>query len=140
MIEGFDYDDHTEAYTLRIDPRWHAMYCNREFALIDWDKRREFGRNQDMAKTLQRLVATSSDRVQRYALDGLKAKMEYTSPLRKFRDALGLACTELRRLEIITAHKIEDSSKGKQQLALWLPALKKRRTFHAHRSSVPPAS
>src|SRR3546814_2840681 len=94
MIEGFDYDDHTEAYTLRIDPRWHAMYCNREFALIDWDKRREFGRNQDMAKTLQRLVATSSDRVQRYALDGLKAKMEYTSPLRKFRDALGLACTE----------------------------------------------
>lgn len=122
MIEGFDYDDEVETYALRIDPRWHAMYGNREFALIDWDKRREFGRNQDMAKTLQRLVATSSNPVQRYALDWLKAKMEYASPMRKFREALAAACKELERLEIISAHKIEDSIKGKPQLALWLPA------------------
>lgn len=120
MIAGFDYDEDSEEYTLTIDPRWHVMYGNREFALIDWEKRREFGRNQDMAKTLQRLVATSSNPVQRYALDWLKAKMEYSSPLRKFRDALGVACAELERLEIITAHKIEDSTKGKPQLALWL--------------------
>lgn len=121
MIEGFDYDDDVETYALRIDPRWHVMYGNREFALIDWDKRREFGRNQDMAKTLQRLVATSSNPVQRYALDWLKAKMEYASPMRKFREALAAACKELERLEIISAHKIEDSIKGKLQLALWLP-------------------
>lgn len=121
MIEGFDYDDEAEVYTLRIDPRWHAMYGNREFALIDWEKRREFGRNQDMAKTLQRLLATSSNPVQRYALDWLKAKMEYGSPMRKFREALEGACKELERLEIITAHKIEASTKGKPQLALWLP-------------------
>jgi hypothetical protein len=121
LIAGFDYDEASEEYTLTIDPRWHAMYGNREFALIDWEKRREFGRNQDMAKTLQRLVATSSNPVQRYALDWLKAKMEYTSPMRKFREALTAACKELERLEIITAHKIEDSTNGKPQLALWLP-------------------
>lgn len=121
LIEGFDYDENSEEYTLTIDPRWHAMYGNREFALIDWEKRREFGRGQDMAKTLQRLVATSSNPVQRYALDWLKAKMEYASPMRKFREALAAACTELKRLEIITAHKIEESTKGKPQLALWLP-------------------
>lgn len=121
LIAGFDYDEAREEYTLTIDPRWHAMYGNREFALIDWEKRREFGRNQDMAKTLQRLVATSSNPVQRYALDWLKAKMEYASPMRKFREALTAACKELERLEIITAHKIEDSTKGKPQLALWLP-------------------
>ena len=121
LIAGFDYDETSEEYTLTIDPRWHAMYGNREFALIDWEKRREFGRNQDMAKTLQRLVATSSNPVQRYALDWLKAKMEYASPMRKFREALTAACKELERLEIITAHKIEDSTKGKPQLALWLP-------------------
>ena len=120
LIAGFDYDEDSETYSLTIDPRWHAMYGNREFALIDWGKRREFGRNQDMAKTLQRLLATSSNPVQRYALDWLKAKMEYGSPLRKFREALGVACAELERLEIITAHKIEDSTKGKPQLALWL--------------------
>ena len=123
LIAGFDYDEASEEYTLTIDPRWHAMYGNREFALIDWEKRREFGRNQDMAKTLQRLVATSSNPVQRYALDWLKAKMEYASPMRKFREALAGACKELERLEIIAAHKIEDSTKGKPQLALWLQSL-----------------
>ena len=120
LITGFDYDEDSEEYTLTIDPRWHAMYDNREFALIDWQKRREFGRNQDMAKTLQRLVATSSNPVQRYALDWLKGKMEYGGRMRDFRDALARACAELERLEIITAHKIEDSTKGKPQLALWL--------------------
>lgn len=120
LIAGFDYDEASEEYTLTIDPRWHAMYGNREFALIDWEKRLEFGRNQDMAKTLQRLVATSSNPVQRYALDWLKSKMEYGGRMRDFRDALTRACTELERLEIITAHKIEDSTKGKPQLALWL--------------------
>ena len=121
LIAGFDYDEASEEYTLTIDPRWHAMYGNREFALIDWEKRREFGRNQDMAKTLQRLVATSSNPVQRYALDWLKGKMEYSGRMRDFLDALARACAELERLEIITAHKIEGSTKGKPQLALWLP-------------------
>lgn len=120
LIAGFDYDEDSEEYTLTIDPRWHAMYSNREFALIDWEKRREFGRNQDMAKTLQRLVATSSNPVQRYALDWLKDKMEYSGRLRDFRDALDRACAELERLEIIAANKIEDSTKGKPQLVLWL--------------------
>ena len=120
LIAGFDYDEDSETYSLTIDPRWHAMYGNREFALIDWGKRREFGRNQDMAKTLQRLLATSSNPVQRYALDWLKEKMEYSGRVRDFRDALTRACAELERLEIITAHKIEDSTKGKPQLALWL--------------------
>jgi TrfA protein len=120
LIAGFDYDEDREDYTLTIDPRWHAMYGNREFALIDWDKRRAFGRNQDMAKTLQRLVATSANPVQRYALDWLKDKMEYSGRLRDFRAAVDRACTELEWLEIIAAHKIEDSTKGKPQLALWL--------------------
>lgn len=122
LIAGFDYDEASEEYTLTIDPRWHAMYGNREFALIDWEKRREFGRNQDMAKTLQRLLATSADPVQRYALDWLKGKMEYASPMRKFKEALAAACMELERLEIVSTWRIEGSTKGKAQLALWLPA------------------
>jgi hypothetical protein len=122
LIAGFDYDEASEEYTLTIDPRWHAMYGNREFALIDWDKRLQIGRGQDTAKALQRLFATSSDPVQRYALDWLKDKMEYTSPMRKFREALMAACKELERLEIIATYKIEQSTRGKPQLAVWLPA------------------
>lgn len=121
IVAAFSYDDESETYSYILDPRWVQMFGNREYSLIDWDKRMQIGRGQDMAKTLQRLLATSADPVQRYALDWLKAKMEYASPMRKFREALAAACKELERLEIITAHKIEDSAKGKPQLALWLP-------------------
>lgn len=120
IIAAFSYDDEAEAYSYSLDPRWVQMFGNREYSLIDWDKRMQIGRGQDMAKTLQRLLATSADPVQRYALDWLKGKMEYASPMRKFREALAAACKELERLEIITAHKIEDSTKGKLQLVLWL--------------------
>jgi hypothetical protein len=118
MIDGFDYDDEAEAYTLRIDPRWRGMYGNREFALIDWDKRRQFGQHQNMAKALQRLVATSDDALQRYGLDWLKSKLEYGSPMRKFRESLQAALRELERLEIIAGGRIETNTKGKPQ-AVW---------------------
>ena len=120
VLKDLDYDGDSETYTFILDPRWVVMFGNREYSLLDWDKRMQIGRGQDMAKTLQRLLATSADPVQRYALDWLKAKMEYASPMRKFREALAAACKELERLEIITAHKIEDSTRGKPQLALWL--------------------
>jgi hypothetical protein len=72
-----------------------------------------------MAKTLQRLVATSADQVQRYALDWLKDKMEYAGRMRDFRDAITRAVNELERLEIASG-RIEDSTKGKPQLVLHL--------------------
>lgn len=118
LISGFDYDDEAESYTLHIDPRWRVMYGNREFAIIDWDKRLRFGPHQDMAKALQRLAATSADKVQRYSLEWLKQKMEYTGRQRDFEAALKSAMVELERLEIITAWKIEPSTKGKMQ-AVW---------------------
>jgi len=121
MIDGFGYDDDAETYTLRIDPRWHAMYGNREFALIDWDKRLQFRQHQNMAKAMQRLLAASSDRQQPFALDWLKRKMEYSSPMRKFREALESAMNELVRLEIIATWKIGRSTKDKEQLTVWLP-------------------
>jgi len=122
IVSSFVYDDKTESYTYTLDPRWVQMFANREYALIDWDKRLQIGRGQDMAKALQRLFATSSDPVQRYALDWLKDKLEYSSPMRKFRESLIAACAELERLEIIARARIEQSSRGKEQLAVWLPA------------------
>ena len=115
LIDGFDYDDETETYTLRIDPRWRGMYGNQEFALIDWEKRMQFGRHQNMAKALQRLAATSSDKLQRFALDWLKSKLEYTGRQRDFEDALQHAMAELERLAIISGGKIEKNTKGKLQ-------------------------
>lgn len=121
VLKDLDYDGDSETYTFILDPRWVVMFGNREYSLLDWDKRMQIGRGQDMAKTLQRLLATSADPVQRYALDWLKGKMEYASPMRKFREALASACAELERLEIVSAWRIEVSTRGKPQLALWLP-------------------
>lgn len=120
IIAAFSYDDEAEAYSYSLDPRWVQMFGNREYSLIDWDKRMKIGRGQDMAKTLQRLLATSADPVQQYALDWLKGKMEYSGRMRDFRDALARAVRELERLEIIAKGCIEDSTKGKPQLAMWL--------------------
>lgn len=120
ILSGFTYDEAAETYAFTLDPRWVQMFGNREYSLIDWDKRMQIGRGLDMAKTLQRLVATSSDPVQRYALDWLKSKMEYSGRIRDFRDALDRAVRELERLEIIAKGSIEDSTKGKPQLVLWL--------------------
>ncbi len=79
IIAGFSYDDDDEAeaemYSYSLDPRWVQMFGNSEYSLIDWEKRMQIGRGQDMAKTLQRLLATSSDPVQRYALGWLKDKI-----------------------------------------------------------------
>lgn len=121
VLKDLNYDGESETYTYTLDPRWVVMFSNREYSLIDWDKRMQIGRGLDMAKTLQRLLATSSDPVQRYALDRLKVQMEYASPMRKFREALASACAELERLEIVSAWRIEVSTRGKPQLALWLP-------------------
>lgn len=121
IIAAFTYNDETKAYSYSLDPRWVQMFGNREYSLIDWDKRMQIARGQDKAKTLQRLVATSSDAVQRYALDGLKAQMECASPMRKFKEALAAACKELQRLEIVSAWRIEASTRGKPQLTLCLP-------------------
>lgn len=118
LIDGFDFDAESETYMLRVDPRWQAMFANREFALIDWVKRLRIDPRQDMAKALQRLAATSDETIQRYALDWLKRKLEYTGRLRDFVDALNRAMRELERHEIIAAGRIETSTKGKPQ-AVW---------------------
>ncbi len=120
IIAGFSYDDEDETYSYSLDPRWVQMFGNREYSLINWDKRMQIGRGQDMAKTLQRLLATSADSVQRYALDWLKDKMEYAGRMRDFREAITRAVHELERLEIVANGSIEDSTKGKPQLVLWL--------------------
>lgn len=115
LVNGFDHNPETGSYELQIDPRILALFSNKEFALIDWQKRLQISHQADMAKYLQRLMATSSDMVQRHSLDDLKERMQYTSPLRKFRGALIAAMRELERIEVIAGARIERSTRGKEQ-------------------------
>lgn len=118
LIDKFMYDPELESYTVRIDPRWRFLYRNREYGLIDWEKRLHIRKGQDMAKALQRLIATSNESVQRFQLAWLKDHFQYFSPMRKFRTSLGAAMQELERVEVIAAGRIELSTKGVEQ-AVW---------------------
>ena len=121
-ILDFEYTAATEEYSYTLDPRWKMLFGNREYALVDWGKRLQIGRNLDMAKTLQRLIATSKDSTQRYNLEWLKDKMQYTSPMRKFKESIRTSIDELQRLDVIAAGYIEVSTKGAEQLTLVIAA------------------
>jgi len=122
IVMAFGYNAKSKTYSYVLDPRWVILYSNREYGLLDWDKRLQISRGLDMAKALQRELATSSDRVQRFSLEYLKRKMEYGGRMRDFREALARACRELVRLGIIERWRIEGSTKGNPQLVVWLPA------------------
>lgn len=121
ILKELVYDPQTDNYGYVLDPRWVQMFSNREFSRLDWDKKMQIRRNQDMAKTLQRLVATSSDSVQRYTLDYLKPKMCYGGRLRDFREALLRATKELQRLQILINAQLEINTRMEEQLVVWLP-------------------
>lgn len=121
ILQSLLYDDENERYSYTMDPRWVVLFGNREYSLLDWDKKMEIKRGMDMAKTLQRLVATSSDRVQRYPLEQLKAQMHYSSPMRKFREAISASTQELIRLNVLANVQIEINTRSDEQLVLWLP-------------------
>lgn len=119
ILSAFYYDDEEKTYFFRLDPRWAELFSNREYALLDWDARLQIGR--EIAKTLQRLIATSTNPVKKFALDRLKAQMVYKSPMRKLHQALIAAVAELKRLGIIASGEIETSAKDKPQLVVHLP-------------------
>lgn len=119
IIQGFCIDEDIGSCTFTLDPRWAELFGNREYALLDWSKRLEMKRGQDMAKALQRLVATSSDEIQRHSLKWLKEKFQYASPMNKFRGSIEAAMCELERVEIIANARFGLSTKRQEQV-VWL--------------------
>lgn len=116
MISGFTLDEPTGTYILSIDRRWRALYGSDQFALIDWKKRLAFGAQQDMAKSLQRLIATSNEERQRYNLVWLQQRLASTASLPNFRRSLKKALAELERLEVIRDSALEKSTRDKEQV------------------------
>lgn len=114
MIGGFDYDN--GEYQLFIDPRWAQIFANREYTLVDWEKRLRM--RHELSKSLQRLIGTSSDEEQRYSLEILKERALYTGPMHKFCVVLERSLLELESLNIIASPRIDVAAKGNKQ-AVW---------------------
>lgn len=120
LIDGFDANHESGDYLFYVDTRWEEVYAN-EYALINWEQRKQISQGQDMAKSIQRLVATSSNKEQFYSLDWLKMKLGYTSPLRKFKLALLSAVSELERVGIITSGAFRMSTRDTEQIVIIKP-------------------
>ena len=116
MLGGFDYHESTGSYTLYADPRWAQIFGNREYALVDWAKRLQM--RHDLSKSLQRLIGTSADLQQKYSLDILKQRAQYTGRMRDFRTSLERSLTELEGLKVIAEPRIETATRGHEQ-AVW---------------------
>lgn len=114
MIGGFDYEN--GEYQLFIDPRWAQTFANREYTLVDWEKRLKM--RHELSKSLQRLIGTSSDQEQRYSLKILRERAVYAGPMHKFRTVLERSLLELETLNIIACPRIDVASKGNEQ-AIW---------------------
>lgn len=123
IISQFLYDDETETYSYILDPRWVQMFSNKEYSLLDWNKRMQIGRGQNMAKTLQRLVATSSNKLQYFPIQNLKKQMQYTGRERDFKSALLKATRELERLKLIKSARIAQNTRGEEQLTIQMRAV-----------------
>lgn len=117
MIGGFDYDEPSGSYTIYADPRWAQIFGNREYALVDWSKRLQM--RHDLSKSLQRLIGTSADIQQKYSLDILKQRAQYTGRMRDFRSSLERSLAELETLKVIEEPRIEVAIKGHEQ-AVWI--------------------
>src|SRR5690606_37330250 len=125
----------TRKYSYVLDPSWSYLFENKEFSRIDWAARIRIQRGQDMAKTLQRLIASSADIRQRYALAWLKGLMQYSGRMRDFRAALRRAIAELKRVGLISEGAIELSSRKEEQLNLLITRLARRDSVAPHRDS-----
>lgn len=118
IISSFFYNHESGDYFFILDQDWVKMFSNREFSRIDWEKRMSIGRQLNIAKAIQRLIATDSSKTQRYSIDYLKTKFVYTGRMSDFIDALNKNIAELKRLAIVRAWEISQSYKGNQQLIL----------------------
>lgn len=116
MLGGFDYHEASGSYTLYADPRWAQIFGNREYALVDWTKRLQM--RHDLSKSLQRLIGTSADIQQKYSLEILKQRAQYSGRMRDFRATLERSLAELEALNVIAEPRIEAAIRGHEQ-AVW---------------------
>lgn len=108
--------------TIKIDPRWVQIFGGkvRDYGLVDWGKRKKIGPRQQLAKSLQRLLAASTNQIQYFQIDWLKARCGYAGRTRDFRASLKEALKELTRVEIVENSTINTSTKGVEQVTISL--------------------
>ena len=118
LTDSYDLCRASGHYCLAVDRRLVTLFSGNEFTRIDWSKRLQISSHRNMAKFLQRLICTSSDRKQRYALAHLKNLTHYNSQDSKFEESIMGALQELKRVGIIGSFRTEKNLAG-EKYVLW---------------------
>jgi hypothetical protein len=102
LVSDWSQDSETGDWEFTIGGKIRTLFQNDEFSFIDLRKRQEITVRVDMAKWLQSYAASHTRGLHRISVVKLKAWCGYSSPIRKFREALSEALTELERVGVLT--------------------------------------
>ena len=91
-----------------LDPDIIKIFSGNEYTFVDWEKRKMIEKRVDLCKWLQNFICSNERGLQRNSINNLKTWSGYSSPIRKFREALSEALQELERVGIIAGHSFYD--------------------------------
>lgn len=125
QLIGKVIEDKREAtFQVVLDPDIIEMFAPGTRSLIDWQKRLMLARRVDLAKWLHNFTASHGDHLQHHSLTNLRAWSGYSSPPRKFREAIAEALAELARVEVIAApdfyERKNPGTKKAEQMVKWI--------------------
>ncbi|RQY17978.1 plasmid replication initiator TrfA [Burkholderia stagnalis] len=102
LVSSWVEDTNAGEWELTLDGKILALFQTNEFSFIDLAKRRRITTRVDLAKWLQSYAASHKRGWHRISVDKLREWCGYSSPIRKFREALRDALQELERVEIVS--------------------------------------
>lgn len=103
LVGDWMQDSETGDWEFTVGGKIRALFQNDEFSFIDLSKRQQITHRIDMAKWLQSYAASHKRGLHRISVAKLKEWCGYSSPTRKFREALGGALDELERVNILSS-------------------------------------
>lgn len=101
LVSEWVQEETTGKWEFTVGSKIVALFENREYAFIDLGKRRQIGRRIDLAKWLQCYAATHRRGLHRASVADLRKWCGYSSPVRKFREALADALGELEKVNVL---------------------------------------
>lgn len=110
LIREILEDKQDRQIAITLSPTIVRMFSGSEYALIDWEKRMQLKKRINLSKWLQNFICSHERGTQRHSLENLRAWFGYSSPLRKFREAMTEAMSELDRVGIISAPVFYDDN------------------------------
>jgi hypothetical protein len=108
LIREIIEDKQERHIAVTLSPAIVQMFSGNEYTLVDWEKRKRLKKRVNLSKWLQNFICSHEKGLQRHSIDNLRTWFGYSSPVRKFREAMTDAMQELERVGIIAGAAFYD--------------------------------